>query len=112
MEHALELNRLLQAKVKVELQRIEEELDANQKMQLRVELLIKEAAIVRKTTRCRVATFYPSLNKSVCVSACVKANVSIVHICFVGKQRPMDNDDAIAKHTHGVTPLYAYEKCL
>ena len=27
-------------------------------------------------------------------------------------QRPMDNDDAIAKHTHGVTPLYAYEKCL
>lgn len=66
MDHALDLNRLLQAKVKVELQRIEEELDANQKMQLRVELLIKEAAIVRKTTRCRVATFYPSLNKSVC----------------------------------------------
>lgn len=24
----------------------------------------------------------------------------------------MDNDDAIAKHTHGITPLYAYEKCL
>lgn len=81
MDHALELNRLLQAKVKMELQRIEEELDANQKMQLRVELLIKEAAIVRKTTRCRVATFYPSLNKSVCFPSPLLSN-TVTCMCY------------------------------
>ena len=118
MDHALELNKELQKKVKEELQRIEEQLQANQKMQQRVELLIKEAAIVRKTARCRIATFYPMLNKSVCVTTFIhylsasQWLVNLLFLCVFFVQRPNDNDDVVVKHAHGVTPLYAYGKCL
>ena len=68
VERALELNRLLQAKVKAELDRIEELIAANQRMQSRLDLLIKDAAVVHKATRYRMATFFVSLDKSVCLS--------------------------------------------
>ena len=67
VERALELNRLLQAKVKAELDRIEELIAANQRMQSRLDLLIKDAAVVHKATRYRMATFFVSLDKSVCL---------------------------------------------
>lgn len=66
VERALELNRLLQAKIKAELDRIEELIAANQRMQSRLDLLIKDAAVVHKATRYRMATFFVSLDKSVC----------------------------------------------